>query len=1362
MIRQHQSLSGLSLCACWMFWRALFLFVLPCCAMAASVNFPFIQPQFETIGDSESIPENIITALAQDARGFMWIGTQKGLIRYDGYRFRRFTHTPSDPNSLAGDFIYSLLATPDGKIWAGSNGDGVSVFDPAKEHFERFQHDPEQVGSLGPGRILAMCNDARGGMWIATGEGLSYLPPGSKTFTRFQHDANNPRSLLNDQVRSLLRDRQGRLWIGSDSGLQRLAADGKHFETIASDRQDPASLGGKGVWALFEAQDGKLWLGTRNHGAAWLEPKTQTLHWLPLDPTRADALSHGWIDSIAQVQADQIWLASFGGGINIVAASDGRVLQQILHDPALPDSLAYDQVKPLLLDRSGLLWVGTPGGGLQRVNTRNLIGRMLRHSPIRPQSLSDNNVRSILELANGQILFGSDGNGIDIFERIPGRVGSYRARPSNPAQADMSEREREFAGNQRPRTKDIAIDGPPPIGLAAAPPPATLSPESAASLPDPNIMALAQTADGTLWAGTQQNGVIRRRPQSNTWESIAGTPSQQIRRFFIARNGHLWVGTSRGVARLNPAQDRFETINDSSAKSIKSFVNAFAEDAQGRIWVGGSNGLRVWEEGKNWQEIHSQANQADSLISNTISGLLYDRRGRLWVATDKGLERLKSLDGNHAHFEHISAKLGYPGKSMGDNLLEDRAGRIWSGEVVLEMNGSDDKIHMIVLSKVDGIDIGRNWPGSFAQTRDGLILFGGPTGVVIIDPSLLRSWNYAPPVVATELKINGQTVPLGELAQVPDLPNPTAPTIVPTIVPTLPATLALTPEQNHFTLEFAALDFSDPKRNRYQYRLQGYNKTWITVDSEHRSASYGNLWPGEYTLQVRGSNRMGDWSQNDLTITIRVLPAWYQTWWFLVLASVILTSLVYGTYRWRTTRLKALVASRTADILKLGKIGQELTSTLDTEQAFERVYKQVSARLDVSAFGIGIYNKEAEQICFGYAIEDTVRQSAITLSMSERERPAVWCVREQRELITANNAELLNYVNILLPPNFGITMESVVYLPLLIEQRVIGCLTVQSRQKNAYDKNQLEFLRVLASYTAIALSNSLVHGELAQAHGDLAQAHTDLASSHRLLQETQQQLMLQEKMAGLGTLTAGVAHEINNPTNFTHVAAQIQRTDIAEFRQFVANLIEDDTGPEILTAFSQRFEKLDGNISIMLNGTERIKGIVKDLRAFTRLDEAEKKSVRLSACLTSTLQLVRTRWLEQVEFITEFTDDPELECWPALLNQVFMNLMINGCEAIAERLQQNAPNMPPGKLWIRLKLQKNNIVIEIEDNGSGMDEAIQKRVLEPFYTTKAVGSGTGLGLSIAFGIIQKHGGNLHFTSALGSGSHFVINLPFIE
>ncbi len=1310
----------------------------------ATFDFSLTPPRFETVGDANAIPGQTITALAQDARGFLWIGTQQGLIRYDGIRFRKFEFLAHDPTSLPGDYVFSLWAAPDGKVWVGTFNNGAAVFDPATEQFQRFAHDPANTGSIGEGRISALLGDGKGGMWFATEQGLAYLPPNSRVFSHLRHQVDNPVSLLSNQVNCLLRDSRGRLWVGSKLGLQRLGVDDKTFELIASDVYDHTQPERHDIQALIEAQDGKIWLGTRLHGAAWLLPDSSTLHWLPFEAARPDTRGNAWIRGIVQTQPDQIWLASHGGGIDVVAASDGRILQRLRQDATLANSLAFDQVKPFLIDRAGSLWVGTWGEGLQRVALRNAMARELRYEQSPGQGLSHPDVRSILPLANGQILFGSSGNGIDIFERGVGLVGGYRA------------------------TREGAHP---------------------ASLPEATVLALAQTKDGAVWAATRYAGLLRLAADSKIWQPIPGLVGAQISRLLATRDGNLWVGSNRGLAHWQTGRTRLELIIDRTGTALDIDVSGMVEDVQGRVWVGSASGLWVLEPGSRRPRlIRAQREHPDSLISDSILGLLLDRHGRLWLSTDLGLQRLRSWAGGVAKFEHINAMLGQPGKSLGGNLMEDERGRIWSNEMVLEMGAN--KMHLTAIADATPLDIADSWAGSYSKTADGFLLFGNTTGVVMINPALVRPSGYQLPLVITELKVNGRAQPLGRLMQAPgaafaassgadsasasasaSVPNSAsdfaspfalpfaatseADSVTDSVTDSAPITLTLKPGQRNFALEFAVLDYVKPKDIRYQYRLLGYDKTWIDTDASYRIAAYGNLWPGRYTLQVRANNGAanldGEWNPNQLSITLQIEAAYWQTGWFFALVLLLLAGTIYAIYRWRIRFLTRLVAARTTDILKLGEIGRELTATLDTEQAFERLYRQVVARLDATVFCIAIYHEADQQLVFVYDIENGQRQPVSILSMSEHDRPAVWCVRERRELVVACNADLLNYVGTILPPCIGEAMETVVYLPLMSEQQVIGCLSVQSSKAHAYDKNQLRFLQVLASYTAIALANSATHDALSQ-------AHHDLAGAHRSLQETQQQLVLKEKMVGLGTLTAGIAHEINNPTNFTHVAAQIQRSELAEFQQFLLGLLNPGEEQEIIAAFEQRFKKLDENVTLMLDGTGRIMRIVKDLRAFTRLDEAEKKSVRLSECLHSVVHLVHTQWQDKVDFTTDFEVDPEIECWPALLNQVFMNLLINGCQAISEKHNQSERR---GKLGVSLRLgpESNMLSIIFEDDGIGIPEHVQARIFEPFYTTREVGSGTGLGLSIAFGIVQKHGGSLSFSSTEGVGSQFVVSLP---
>ena len=1255
-------------------------------------DFPFAQPYFETVGDSESIPYGVVGAMKQDARGFLWIGTQAGLIRYDGYRFRKFLHSASDPASVAGDYVQSIAAGTDGRVWIGTASDGISVFDPASERFTHIRHDPKQPDSLSAGRISVMALDADGNLWVGSDQGLDFRAANSQSFIHLRHDTSNPHSLADNRVLSLLLDQKQQLWVGTADGLQRLGPDHQRFERMGGSGED--------IISLFLAQDGKIWFGTRKQGAGWLDPHTHLLHRMAPDPTRFDALNHGRVSAINQPSADRIWLATYGGGINVVAASDGKVLQHVRQDASIASSLAMDNIGSLLLDRSGMMWIGTWGSGLQRYNTRNQAFRIVRHSPTRPEGLSHADVSSMLELANGQLLVGTRGNGIDIFDRKQGLIKGYRPQTGKPG-----------------------------------------------ALLDAAITALAQTPDGTLWAGTQQAGVMRLPPGSNHWQNAPGLPDVQVRRLYVDHGGNLWVGGNAGLARWQSARQRFETLSNEDGSPMGGSVYTLTGDLEDRIWAGSHTGLWVVEPGTQVMHgVHPQAGRADSIGSNEIRGLLADSHGQLWVDTPHGLELMRHWDGKQGHFEHISTMLGRPDLYFGSNLQEDKLGRIWTQWFVF-----DPKTMLLsTLSKADGLDIGTAWIGSMGRTRDGLLMYGGTLGLALIDPEQYQPWNYAPQVVVTDLKINGQAQPLGSLGMLGNLAGLSA--LPGTAMPAAKTAdagitaLMLDPEQRNFTIEFAALDFSAPQKNRYRYRLQGYDKDWIEVDAEHRSASYGNLWPGKYTLQVRGRNRNGDWGANDLSVPIRVLPAFWQTGWFLLLMLLLLAGTVFGGYRWRLARLQAealvlqnLIAARTADILKLGKIGQELTATLDTEQAFERIYKHIRARLDAYVFMIGIYDEAQEKIVYVYEIENGQRQPLSSVSLDERDRPAVWCVRERSEMITATRSEFLNYVSTILPPTLGAPMETVVYLPLMLEQQVIGCLTVQSPRQHAYSKDQLEFLRVLASYTAIAVANASAHGKLTKAH--------------QHLQETQTKLVESEKLASLGGLVSGIAHEINTPLGTSLVAISGAADAWRNLRSMIAAGRISKSALEACTEEGIEYSALA-------------------LRTASRAAELVTvfKSIALKPKSDHIVDLEMTSYLQEAAIAVHETlehsgSKVEISVPNDLHAHIVPDALLDALNCVFSNVLDHAyTDGRTGTLHIAAYMaHETELVIEVADDGHGIAAADLPKVFDPFFSTKGGNQHhVGLGLYVAYNhVTQRLHGRIEIASTEGVGTTVSIHLPSV-
>ncbi|MDK2125223.1 ATP-binding protein [Parachitinimonas caeni] len=438
-------------------------------------------------------------------------------------------------------------------------------------------------------------------------------------------------------------------------------------------------------------------------------------------------------------------------------------------------------------------------------------------------------------------------------------------------------------------------------------------------------------------------------------------------------------------------------------------------------------------------------------------------------------------------------------------------------------------------------------------------------------------------------------------------------------------------------------------------------------------------------------------------------------------------------------RALALEAS-TNTLLALSNIGQEITRCLDSERVFDALSRHVADMLDCQLVQIYQLNEEDGTLDMIIGLLRGEPLPYLSIPLDSPISDTALCVRQQREILRHIDPEQ-EVPNRFPGPR---RIRTTLFAPLCAEGKVLGAMSIQSEQANAYGEVEQMVFRTLCAYGAIALNN--------------AKSYRTLDATLRELTQTQAQLVHQEKMASLGTLTAGIAHEINNPANFAHVGAQSLAIDLERFRSFLLDLAGEDAPANLLQSLNKRIDALIDQSRTIIEGTTRIGNLVKDLRTFARLDEAERKVVNIGDCLQSTLNLV-SRHLAPIMHIDSKLDyNPHLECWPAQLSQVFMNLVTNAAQAIQSR-RHNEVSPPPGLLTIRSLQDGDYLRIVFEDNGCGMSPQVVRRIFEPFYTTKPVGEGTGLGLSISFGIVERHRGTILVESQEGLGSRFVVKLP---
>lgn len=1387
---------------------------------------------FETVGDTSSIPDGIAMALAQDKSGFIWIGTQSGLIRYDGYNFRKFTHNPKNLKSISGNFITKVEAADNGNIYIGTLSQGFSIFNPETEEFQNYNNSNVQLSA---NKVTAISSDNQGGVWIGTTNGLNYLTLSSGKIKKYHHIKSNPNSLLDNHIRSLLLTPEGDLWVGTNKGLNFKKRNSQIFETIHSN-----SLLGKKIQSLFLDSNNNLWLGMLEYGGAKINMKDNDIKLITAGEDRNNTLSHPNVRSIIQTSEGNIWMATYGGGINEVDPKTAKILRQFRFSHGSNSTINSDTIGSQLVDSSGLVWIGTWGGGINRVNLENRAFRSLRYSASLPYTLSHPDISSIAELDNGNLLFGTRGHDIDVFTPGKGVIKTIRS---------YFESSKRFRGG--------------------------------------TIKAIAESLSGKVWVGKQESGIYNFENKSDAISPYKGKneiTDISIRKFLFTQNGSLWIGTREGLNYWDKDNELFSKIQQQSQDGVviefNDIVEALAEQKGIGLWVGTRTGLYLLPDGKKELLKATFIEQADGrMYQNAIFGLLIDSHNQLWIAGERTLDRVIFQDAERLLLESIDQKLGGEGQSFWANLLEDEQGRIWTGKGVLNTKTWQYR----ELDRADGVDIGVNWYGSYLKSSDGRLWYGGTKGVLIVEPNKLTSWKYNPPVVISEMKVDEKAIFVEKHKSV-----------------------VLSAESKSFSVEFSALDYSSPLKNRYAYRLSGYDEHWIETDANNRHATYTNLNPGDYELHIKGSNRLGIWSDNEIHLKLKKLPFWYQTWWFIALAILCCSLVLMLLYNKRLEVLtkqqeilkddaakikdfslamqefatlddllwsianyvgqklgykdcviylvenerliqkaaygpknpkdriikdrieipkgKGIVGSvaetgvaeiisdtsvepryiseqnsgrselavpitfegkviavidsesefkntytimdrdflqvianiasskivsskyhqhledRAAEIQLLGEIGRDLTSNLNIKQVYKQIHTALSVVLDAHSFSLYLLNNNELHSIFKIENKIVFQGKSIVFFLDEVNLPAVWCVNN-REAIIVNKLNDWKKYFYDIPPSSGDDTVTVVYQPLFSGDEIIGCFTVQSLEENAYDSEQLDMIKILSSYIAIALSN--------------AKGYAELEDTLEELKSTQQQLIQSSKMASLGTMTAGIAHEVNNPTNFTHAAVYMMKDEIIEIKSFLKQLAGGDSAePEVLQSFDDKFTKLVELTNTASEGTNRIKTIVEDLRTFSRLDDAKQAKVKIPDLINSTVHLVKTQY-DSIVIETLFNYSPLLTCFPSKLSQVFMNIIVNACQAIEVRksLEKNLK----GKVVIKAIQANNQLVISFEDNGCGMKEETLHRMFEPFYTTKDVGGGTGLGMAISFGIIEEHGGIIEVESVVNQGSKITIH-----
>ncbi len=996
--------------------------------------------RFQHITVEDGLSENAVPAIVQDHQGYMWFGTREGLNRYDGYDFTVYASDPEDPTTLSNGFITALYVDRDGTLWVGTFHGGLNRFDRDTATFAHYQNDPQDPTSLSHNRIRAIAQDREGTLWIGThGGGVERFDPQHGTFTHYRHDPDDPTSLSSDIVRALYPAPDGTLWVGTYGGLNALDLSTGTFRHYRYSPLDTATLSDDIVMAIAEDGSGDLWVGT-DRGLCQLDRASGTFTRYRHDPTDPRSLSSDQVNVLYCDRSGSLWIGTETGGLNrleIDGAGD-YTFERYVNSDRLPDSLSNNAVRSIYEDEGGVLWIGTYGGGLNKLNLSTAAFGHYRHDPDDANSLVDNNVMALQVDHLGGLWVGTLG-GLDHFDRAARTFTHYRHDPEDPH-----------------------------------------------SLSDDRVRSLLEAGDGTLWIGTDGSGLNRFDRATGTFvrypndpDDPSSLPNYQVMALFEDREGTLWVGTyGGGLSRFDPGTGTFTHYRhdpDDPESLSDNNVLVILQDQAGALWIGTeSGGLNRFDaETETFRSYMARPDVPNSLSHNGVTAIHQDAAGLLWLGTLGG--GLNRFDPQTETFAHYTDEQGLPSNRV-VGILEDAAGRLWlstsNGLARFDPRSETCRTY----DARDGLQGNAFNNRAYAQGADGALFFGGGNGFNAFYPDEIRDNPHVPPVVITAFKKFNQTV-------LADLPAEAA--------------IELSYRENFISFEFAALDYAAPEKNQYAYRLEGFDPEWVDAGTR-RYASYTNLRGGTYTFRVRGSNNDGVWNEEGPAVRIIVAPPFWEQWWFIGGAALVLAGGALAVYRWRVRaiavrnrELAQQVRERTGEIERRRQVAEglrDMLAVLNTEQPLEALLDgTVTQACRLIGADAAVLYRFGEEQAFPEAMvgmpTEFLELGPLPLSGS----PLQQVLREEQVMVTeelptclaqlaAQDAELspaLKHWTAVVGRHFGARLA----VPLIVKGQSYGAIVLYYRTPHAFSDEDIDLARSFSNQAALAIENARLRAQ---------------------------------------------------------------------------------------------------------------------------------------------------------------------------------------------------------------------------------------------------------------------------------------------
>lgn len=818
--------------------------------------------KFEHLTINDGLSSNSITCIFQDSRGYLWFGTQDGLNKYDGYDITTLNYDPKDSLSLSSSYISDI------------------------------------------------CEDKDDNLWVSTPNGLNKICLKNGEITRF---GSGPVALYGQHENSinlLHFDQSGNLWVGKRNGLDCLTIHPnqetanqfviKHYQ---SDTTKSNALVNNYINVIYEDNKGYLWIGTRG-GLHKFDPGKEIFTVYKHNPQDHNSISHNNVHSIFEDSEGILWIGTRRGWLNRMNIRTGKFnhyknyhLKDIVtitedasgnlwfgalanrglsclvkeknefvhfkHDPSNKTSLRDNHINDLFIDNSGILWIAGYIGGVNILDPHKRKFEHYYHIPTDSASLSANHIWSICEDKTGKVWIATWGKGVDCFNPISGEFTNYKYNPDNPNSISWNW-----------------------------------------------VRSICEDKSGSIWCGTER-GLAKFNPETKIFTRYTANPSIQTSPKYLSNNninsiyedkdGFLWIGTYRGLNRFDKKSGHFTHFfrnpSDPNSRYVNLIVSIF-EDKSGVLWINTNVGLYIFDKStETFNRFILDPKDPDNHAKNFAVSFAEDRND-IWFGTVAGLTK---LDKNSRKLSHYTTHDGLSGNII-YGILEDNSGMLWlsTNFGLCKFDPVSEKVRKY--KTIDGLQSLEYNSGAYHKGQSGYFYFGGTNGFNRFHPDSIKDNPNIPMVHITSFKVLDKTYSFNKLNNEKNH-------------------IELSYDQNIFSFDFVALNYTNSINNQYAYFLEGFENNWIYCGTR-RYARYTNVPPGEYVMRVKGSNNDNIWNEKGASIRIEILSPWWRTWWAYssYLIVIVLVLYTFRKYDLKRQQLKHALASEHIHSRKLREI----------------------------------------------------------------------------------------------------------------------------------------------------------------------------------------------------------------------------------------------------------------------------------------------------------------------------------------------------------------------------------------------------------------------------------------------------------